>query len=324
MMNEDNSRLRLRREGSLHAYLELIRLPNIFTAVADVAMGFLFMQAVAGPGDAAALGLLILASGLLYASGVVLNDVFDFPLDARHRPQRPLPSGRIRRGVAAWLGWELLLLGVAAAWLASFLAGHFRPGVVAALLAGCIVAYDTLLKRTPAGPLAMGGCRMLNVLLGMSVAVDPLTAAAVSWQAQHWLVAGGVGTYIAGVTWFARTEARQSNSLQLGLAVAVMMGGVSLLAWFPSWIPGPRPIRFQLDQWQLMMAVVGALIAWRCVQAVFEPIPARVQMAVKHCILSLVILDASVCLAVRDVRSAMMVLALIVPVMFLGQWIEST
>ena len=41
--------------------------------------------------------------------------------------------------------------------------------LVAMLLAGCIVLYDAVLKRTPLAPLAMGACRMLNVLLGMSL-----------------------------------------------------------------------------------------------------------------------------------------------------------
>ncbi len=319
MMNErQRNRPRPGSYWALMAYLQLVRLPNVFTAMADVAMGLLFVRVVSGWDDAWVLGLLLGASSLLYASGMVLNDVFDVAVDARWRPQRPLPSRRVSPAAARWLGWELMLLGVALAWSASFLVGHLWPGIVAVLLAGCIVLYNALLKRTPLGPLAMGGCRMLNVLLGMSVATLP-------WHAEHWLVAGGIGIYVVGVTWFARTEARLSSRWHLGLATAVMMLGIGLLAWFPSYADNLVPgIRRQPDRWHLLMAILGGLIGWRCVRAVIEPVPARVQIAVKQCILSLVILDAAVCCVVRGTFWAVMILLLLVPTVFLGRWIRST
>lgn len=313
MTDPASSHPRPRRTRS--AYLELIRLPNVFTAMADVAMGMLFVRAVSGPGDAWILGLLVVASSLLYASGVVLNDLFDFAWDARHRPRRPLPSGRVSLSAARWLGWELMLLGVAVAWLVAFLAGHLRPGMVAILLAGCILLYDAFLKRTPVGPVVMGGCRMFNVLLGMSITALP-------WEAEHWMVAGGVGTYIAGVTWFARTESRQSSRLHLGLATAVMLSGIALLACYPSC---SRDVGTALLwRYQVLMTILGVLIAWRSFRAVLEPVPARVQTAVKQCILSLVVLDAAVCYVARGPAEGVMILLLLVPAMFLGRWIDST
>ncbi len=315
-MNENNSRLRLRRGGPLHAYLELLRAPNLFTSMADVAMGYLFVQTTSAP-DARTLALLLLASTLLYAAGVVLNDVFDFSRDVSQRPDRPLPSGRISPAVARWLGWELLLLGVAVAWLIAFLTttGHLYPGLVGSLLAGCIVLYDAGLKRTPLGPTAMGACRMLNVLLGMSVTAAP-------WHAAHWMVAGGIGIYIAGVTWLARTESRESSRLHLGLATGVMMAGIALLACYGG---QGREVGTQLlGRFQLLMAILGALIAWRCFRAVMEPIPLRVQMAVKQGILSLVVLDAAVCYVARGTVEAVMILLLLAPAIALGRWIHST
>ena len=54
----------------------------------------------------------------------------------------------------------------------------------------------------------MGGCRLLNVLLGASTGL-PLLGEwnVVGFGVPHLIVAGGIGLYIAGVTWFARTEA---------------------------------------------------------------------------------------------------------------------
>ena len=308
----------VRRRKAVRAYLELVRLPNLFTAVADVAMGFLFVRRVWAPGDGWLLGLLVLASCLLYASGVVLNDLFDFAVDTRQRPERPLPSGRVSVPAARRLGWALLLSGVVPAWLCAVTVGHLRPAMVAGLLAACILLYDASLKRTPLGPVLMGGCRMLNVLLGMSVA-------AAAWQTPHWLVAGGIGTYVAGVTWFARTEAARSSRLHLAAATAVMILGISLVAAFPSWADDfAPPTKDQPVHWGMLTVILAAVIGWRCLRAVIEPSPARVQSVVKFCILWLVVLDAAVCYAVRGPVWAAVILLLLPPAALLGRWIRLT
>ena len=195
------------------AICELMRLPNVFTAMADVAMGVLFVQRPIRSRRAGWTLVLaaLLASALLYAAGVVLNDVFD----AERSTPASGPSGRCPRAASrcrrpARLGWELLVLGRRRLGLVR---GVLRRAPAArrrrrAAAGRCILLYDAWLKRTPLGPLAMGACRMLNVLLGMSAVDAPLGA-------EHWLVAGGIGVYVAGVTWFARTEAEQSSRLQL-------------------------------------------------------------------------------------------------------------
>src|SRR3990172_6167608 len=106
----------------LRDWLELIRVPNVFTAMADVAMGFFFVMPAAAEfdgSDALTLGLLIAASSLLYSAGMALNDVCDYEEDCRERPERPLPSGRITRRAAAWLGVGLLIAGLLFAAIAS-------------------------------------------------------------------------------------------------------------------------------------------------------------------------------------------------------------
>ncbi len=318
MTHNRQSRWRLGPDSTIGAYLELIRAPNLFTAMADVAMGFLFVHATGAPERPWLLAPLLLASTLLYASGVVLNDVFDFATDSQLRPQRPLPSGRISLPAARRFGWALLLLGTATACLSAPLVGHFRPAVVAGLLAACILLYNAALKRTPLGPLAMGACRMLNVLLGMS-------AATAAWQTPHWLVAAGIGTYVAGVTWFARTEATRSSRLRLAPATAVMLLGITLLATFPGPTGVPSPLTMKPpENWALLMLILAALIGWRCFRAVIDPSAPRVQATVKLCILWLVVLDAAVCYAVRGPLFAAMILLLLLPAMLLGRWIRLT
>lgn len=302
--------------GKLLAYFQLMRLPNVFTAMADILLGFFFTHP-----DFQGLSLLfwlLAASSLLYTAGMVLNDVFDLEVDRQERPERPLPSGRIPLVVAHSLGWGFLIVGVALTWVVSWLAGDWRPGIVGCLLAAAIVAYDAFLKQTPFGPLGMGSCRLLNVLLGMSVVAG-------AWQEMHFVVAGGIGLYIVGVTWFARQEAEESSRGQLLLGIAGMLAGIGLLAWFPSWPPPPTTVLEYVNRnWYLLLLLLTVILMYRCSVAVQYPSPATVQRAVKNCILSLVVIDATVCFAVQGMIPAVIILALLLPTLWLGRWVYST
>lgn len=306
----------------VRALLELLRLPNVFTALADVCMGFLFSHATAQP--VAAFALLAVASCSLYLAGMVLNDYFDREIDWEERPARPIPSGRISIGFARALGWALLAAGVASGWAVGMLNGNLRSGLVATLLAATVVLYDAFLKRTPLGPLAMGGCRFLNVLLGMS-------AAAGSFQPIHWIVASGIGLYIAGVTWFARTEATESHRGQLAMGLLVILLGVGLLAWYPQWytpeverVSQPAHAMAVGFRWYWLWGLMALPIGWRASRAIIYPLPVYVQGVVKLCLISLIFFDAAVCLGVRGPYYAAAIVALVFPTMFLGRWIYST
>ncbi|MCR4413302.1 MAG: UbiA family prenyltransferase [Thermoguttaceae bacterium] len=300
------------------AYLELVRLPNLFTAAADVVMGFLATHAVLTSADHAPFGLLIASSCALYAAGVTLNDVFDRHRDAAERPERPIPSGRVPLGAALALGWGLLAFGLVLAGAAAVLSGEARPAVVAALLAGVIVAYDAVLKTTPLGPLAMGACRALNVLLGMS-----LFEAA--WLGPHWLVASAVGVYIVGVTWFARSEARPAGRGPLVAATVVVLAGIGCLVLLPAWVFRELFVReVTAEGWYLLLAILGMHTAVRCFQAIAEPEPQRIQLTVRYLILTLAVLDMAACLAFRGVPGAVAVLATFLPAVVLSRWIPTT
>lgn len=302
----------------LSAYVELMRLPNVFTAMADVLMGFLFTHDELVQGDVGAMLLLIAASSCLYLAGMVLNDVVDLETDRLERPERPLPSGRISLAAARRLGWSLLAAGAVLASLAGLLQQSRWPAWTGLALAGAIVLYDAVLKQTPLGPLGMGACRLLNVLLGMSLVEG-------GWQDQHWLVAGAIGVYIAGVTWFARTEAVQSKRSHLAAATVVLLGGIGLLVWVPALAENAaRLLREQPQRWYLLLALLGMLIGFRCLRAVLDPSPLRVQVAVRQCLFSLVILDAAVCFVVWGTPGAVAVLMLLIPAFVLGYWVYST
>jgi 4-hydroxybenzoate polyprenyltransferase len=308
-------------EARLVDWLRLMRLPNVFTALADVAMGFLFVRGTHDP--AAGLVAVAAASGCLYTAGMVLNDVFDVEIDRRERPGRPLPTGRIGHSQAQALGWALLAIGVGFAWLAGFVAAGtataWLSGVIGTLLAGAVVLYNAWLKHTPLGPLGMGLCRFLNVLLGMSLASGSADWIAAFGPA-HWLVAGGIGIYIVGVTWFARSEAGESRAGPLAAAMAVMTGGIAMLAasgfyW---------PLMLDHTMFALLLAMLAVTVLRRCLAAVLDPSSERVQMAVKHSILSLIWFDAALVAATAPLPYAFAIAALLIPALLLGRWVYST
>jgi 4-hydroxybenzoate polyprenyltransferase len=300
----------------MRAYLQLVRLPNVFTAMADILLGFLVTHESLEPWPRFV--LLLAASSLLYMAGMVLNDYFDRARDARERPFRPIPSGRVAPRAALVGGLGLLAAGALCGWIAAALAGDPRPGLVATALAGCVLLYDAAAKRTPAGPLVMGACRTLNVLLGMSVSAEP-------WTAPLWAIAGGVGLYIVGVTTFARTEARASRRALLSLGIVVMLAGLTLVASAPLWATGREWPEFRLrPNWFAAWALFGLWLGYRTSRAVLDPRPELVQIAVRTCIFTLVIMDAAAVLAVHDAFWGIVILLLLVPTLLVGRWIYST
>ena len=83
------------------AYLQLIRLPTVFTAMADIVLGYVLThRVIVGPegwDDPAKFFGLLASSCCLYLAGMVFNDVFDRKQDAEERPSRPIPSRRWAR-----------------------------------------------------------------------------------------------------------------------------------------------------------------------------------------------------------------------------------
>ena len=310
----------------LLSYLRLLRIPNVFTAIADIAMGFLFVTHSLVP--AGGFFLLVVATCGLYLAGMVLNDVFDVEVDRVERPERPVPSGEVSLPTARIIGFALLLVGVVAAVIAGLLFHEssvhgMRSGIIAALLAACVLIYDGGLKKTFMGAIAMGSCRTLNVLLGMSL--FPASGPAPVWftfSAAQWSVAGGIGIFIAGVTWFARTEARTSNRLVLAFGLIVRLLGLGVMASMERL--GKETLFSNEVVWPALLTLLMVAVFRRGIMAVANPLPAHVQSTVKQAIFSLIVLDASVCLAVRGPMWAIAILLLLVPMVALGKWVYST
>ncbi|SDN02830.1 UbiA-like protein EboC [Kriegella aquimaris] len=267
--------------SSFLGYIRLMRPANLPTAAADVLAG----MAIAGLYSKWSNhsfnytdGLwLVTASILLYAGGVVLNDVFDYKLDKIERPERPIPSGVVSLVNAAVFGGGLLVIGVVCALMVNNLAG-----VSALLLALAILLYDSFSKKYGIlGPLNMGVCRGLNLLLGMSV----------FGVLEHWYYAPVPVVYIAAITLISRGEVHGDNKKHIvfaGILYALVI--VAVLALF---VRGKENV-LQAVPFLILFAI---MIYRPLIGAFKENSPKNIKKAVIGGVLSLILLDASLAVA---------------------------
>jgi len=297
----------MKPRASLLTWLQLMRLPTVFTALSNILCGYLIthlsprlkIDELVGQRE---LWLLLGSTVGLYLGGMVLNDVFDAKLDAIERPERPIPSGQISRQAAAIFGALLMLGGVLAAAFVGM------PSLlVSGLIIPCVLAYNGFLKSTIAAPLGMGTCRFLNLMLGASAVPDlpsllqstPLTAAA------------GLAIYIVGVTVFARNEAGRSNMGLLILGLVLVISGMCLDAWLighagatPGSISGSR----------MALLILSLNLLMRAAAVLPSPQPRRIQQTVGLMLLCIIFLDAIMVFAMTaDAKLAALVIMLVAP-----------
>jgi 4-hydroxybenzoate polyprenyltransferase len=305
------------------AYAQLLRLPNVFTAFADIALGVIVAQALPIEDTARPwwvwLGLFG-ASGCLYLAGMVWNDIFDRQEDARTRPYRPLPSRRVSLRAAVLLGSGLLMVGIALAWGVALLIvtppmpDFEHPGWIATLLALTILLYDGWGKATWIGPWLMGGCRFGNVLLGLS-----LIPAEVFPVAERLYLAAVVGGYIVGVTELARREETRSEPTQLLKAVVLMAVALLLALLLPAVLTSAKGSAL----FPYLLAAFVVYLGDPLVSAIRQPSPQLVQRAVTRSLRGLVMLDALLAVAFVGIPG-LILLFLLLPAVWLGKWVYAT
>lgn len=260
----------------MKAYLQLLRLPNVITAVADAMAGAL-IAASAGSMEWLCLpfGLIIISSALMYGGGVALNDVADAEADIKERPERPIPSGKIGRKNAAILSGFLIYSGVMAAGMAGVYS--FSTALILAL---AIVLYNLKLKVIPlAGSLNMGLCRSLNFCLGLSL---------IGVQMFNYLFLAALPlAHTVAVTLMSQGETTGLSRRRLVLpSLAPCFIIVSLI------IMTIQYNRLALDMmFFIILYIAGSALAF--VPAILKPGPIVIRSGVKYGILALVLLDAA-------------------------------
>lgn len=271
------------------AFLKLVRLPAVFTAFPDVLAGYVLVTVLFDVTPRLwPLTALLAASGLLYMSGMILNDCFDAERDAKDRPERPIPSGHISLKTAFVLGVAFMLGGIFCAMLAGRVAVY-----AAGFLALSIWLYDGWLKENPvAGCLGMGLCRFLNMTLGMAAYPDArfeLAAGNAAFLAPPALLA----FYVASVTVISRVEDGSARAADVTIALALGAAGLaaSLLLLV---LALPNRNVYALG----ILLVLAALLVHRLVGALrrdpsADGSPAAIRAVVRTGILGIILLDAA-------------------------------
>ena len=156
----------------------------------------------------------MLASVALYGAGMVWNDIADRRVDARLRPERPLPSGHVSLPFALAFGALLLLAGIGLS------PCRWHHGLIAVL----VLTYDFSSKAVPwLGPLLMGTLRGLNLATALAFTDigEGATATAILVAAVCY------GLYIVAVTVLGIFEDTPSVS---GRAVAAIQSAPPIVA----------------------------------------------------------------------------------------------
>lgn len=171
--------------------LRLGRVSNLPTVWTNVLAGALLAGAA---GFGAELALLLAAFTLLYTGGMFLNDAFDAAIDARERPERPIPSGVVTRGEV--FGWGFAQMAAGVLLLAPV---GVAPALAGLTLAVAITYYNWNHKANPLSPVVMGLCRVL-IYVGAGLAYT-LQLPAALWSGAALLLC-----YLIGLTYVAKQE----------------------------------------------------------------------------------------------------------------------
>ena len=163
-------------------------------------------------GTTVAAGPVLAAAAILslfYVGGMWLNDAFDAEIDAAERSTRPIPSGEIGRGTVFAVGSALLGAGV----VSGFAFGT-PTGAAALALAGAVLLYDWVHKRSVLSPVIMGITRFFCYVFAA------LALGALPWP----VLVGALGlfAYVVGLTYAAKQEAYDRLDRAWPLAVLAL------------------------------------------------------------------------------------------------------
>ena len=252
-----------------------MRPANIVTSVADVLAGI----AISGyfltfETDYLPVLMLCISTIGLYGGGIVFNDVFDADLDKIERPERAIPSGAVKLNEAIFLGAFLLLSGIAAAFTIAALSG-----IIAILIAFFALLYNKYAKHHSfLGPLNMGLCRGLNLLLGVSIIASAL---------HEWYFLGLIPLiYIFSITMISQGEVHGSNRNKLYAGAFLYLLVISSMLYL------------SFNKGQLIIALFFIIpFAWMIFRPLFiaikEPLGKNIGKAVKAGVISLILMDAA-------------------------------
>lgn len=210
-------------QSKIRGFLKLVRPANIITAWSNILVGAAIAYGTLNDESLPMFDfinyfnfdivLLIISTSGLYGGGIVMNDYFDANLDAKERPERPIPKGLISKKNALNFAIILYTIGVISAFCVNIFSG-----IIACSLVGLTLIYNAFSKHNSfLGPLNMGICRAVNWLLGMSICATFFSSFLL------WLIIPLL--YIFGITLVSRSEVigEKGNNLIIGVGLYIFV-----------------------------------------------------------------------------------------------------
>ncbi len=161
--------------AGIRTYLELMRYKNCLMAGFAAAIGTLIAFNILISGTSTPnfedafpfldAGLVFLVVFLVSGAGNAINDYFDIKIDSINRPERPIPSGRVKAKEAFYFSYLLFALGTLIAFSINSICGS-----IALFNSLLLILYAKTLKGTPLlGNLSIGYLTGSVFLFGASI-----------------------------------------------------------------------------------------------------------------------------------------------------------
>ena len=287
-------------------YLLLIRLPNLFTLPSNILLGFVLVTTFTLTITSAVQILILIAiSTLLYCVGLVLNDLFDYEIDKKERPNRPLASGKISRKIAI----IIVTTFTAIALILSLLVSVTSFGISVLLLV-IIFGYDKYLKNTNAGPFTIAAARVTNVILGSSaniIGVDNFTQ-----NIPFMFVISITFVYVSLIGFLSRYEVQGFNENIKSYLIPIIIAGIvsSILVF--------NLIGFFKHESLLILALFSFIMA-KAIYKIHKKDSTGIQQTIQLMILSVIILDSIFLTGIAGLTVGAPVLILLAPLLILAR-----
>ena len=290
---------------SIKDYLALVRLPNLFTLPSNILVGMATVSSLAFTLTSFSQFLLLVTiSVLLYCVGIVLNDLYDFDIDKKERPNRPLPSGKISRRSAIVLVAIFSTLA-----LILSLQVSFSTLVISSILFSVIFGYDKYLKNTHAGPFTIASARVMNILLGTSVSLRSVDSYSQIVTLTFVLIITFV--YVSLIGFISRYEVHGfSDNTKLLLPPAIVATVISSIILFT--LMG----FFKLES--LIILSLFSFIMIISFSRIYRRDSGRTQQIVRNMILSIIVLDSTFLTGIIGIELGLVVLTLMAPLLVLA------
>ena len=290
---------------SIKDYLVLVRLPNLFTLPSNILVGMATVSSLAFTLTSFTQFLLLVTiSVLLYCVGIVLNDLYDFDIDRKERPNRPLPSGKISRRSAIVL---VAIFSTIALILS--LQVSFSTLVISSILFSVIFGYDKYLKNTQAGPFTIASARVMNILLGTSVSLRSFDSYSQIVTLTFVLIITFV--YVSLIGFISRYEVHGfSDNTKLLLPPAIVATIISSIILFS--LMG----FFKLES--LIILSLFSFIMIISFSRIYRRDSGRTQQIVRNMILSIIVLDSTFLTGIIGIELGLVVLTLMAPLLVLA------